>query len=103
MRKRYEKTQTRLRGGDKSKSKVGKTRHLTIPKYVKVPRSPQDLYIKATHGMRLDIISNNYYGTPKYWWVLALANNMGKGTMFVTPGYQLRIPHNPHEFVSKQK
>jgi len=103
MRTRYEKSRNRLKGGDLSNSKVGKIKHLTIPKYVILPKHPSDLYIKAVQGQRLDILSNQYYGTPKYWWVLALANNMGKGTLFVKPGYQLRIPHNPHEFVSKQK
>jgi len=66
--------------------------------YPDIPITPSDLYIKALDGTRLDIISNEYYGTPKYWWVIALANKMGKGTLYVTPGYQLRIPMNPKQY-----
>ena len=46
----------------------------------------------------IDILSNQYYGTVKYWWVIALANKMGKGTLYVTPGYQLRIPASPERY-----
>tara|TARA_B110000858_G_C17699917_1_gene425415 strand:- start:512 stop:808 length:297 start_codon:yes stop_codon:yes gene_type:complete len=70
-------------------------RYKTIPKYNDSPISGTDLWIRATEGARLDIISNDFYGTVKHWWVIALANKMGKGTLYVTPGAQLRIPANP--------
>jgi len=74
-----------------------------IPKYMDIPIHPNDLYIQANDGTRLDIVSQQYYNTPRYWWVLALANKMGKGTLYVTPGFQLRIPHNPEQYSSKIK
>ena len=93
---RYSKSRPKI--DPKTKNRVGE-----IPHYHNIPPAAGDFYLLTTEGSRLDLISNQFYQTPKYWWVLALANNMGKGTLFVTPGYQLRIPHNPHEFVSKQK
>tara|TARA_R110002096_G_scaffold217371_1_gene405449 strand:+ start:82 stop:366 length:285 start_codon:yes stop_codon:yes gene_type:complete len=69
-----------------------------LPIYIDMEPSANDLYIKAIDGTRLDILSNQYYGTVKYWWVIALANKMGKGTLYVTPGYQLRIPASPERY-----
>ena len=41
----------------------------------------------------LDLLSNEFYEDPRYWWVLAEANpKLGKGTFDVPPGVQLRIP-----------
>ncbi len=78
-----------------------KNRQQKTAVYPEIPIGEYDLYIKALDGTRLDILSQKYYGTPKYWWVIALANQMGKGSLYVTPGYQLRIPHNPEQYVDK--
>ena len=40
---------------------------------------------------RLDIISNQFYNTPRYWWVIALANYL-IDPFDVPAGIQLRIP-----------
>lgn len=40
---------------------------------------------------RLDIISNKYYGTPDYYWVIALGNNL-IDPFIIKPGEILRIP-----------
>lgn len=40
---------------------------------------------------RLDMISANFYGTPRYWWVIALANYI-IDPFEVPIGLQLRIP-----------
>jgi|21_taG_2_1085346.scaffolds.fasta_scaffold127971_2 hypothetical protein len=84
-----------------TKDKETKNRHQNMPDYGDIPVHPQDLYIQANDGTRLDIISQQYYQSPKFWWVIALANKMGKGTLYVTPGYQLRIPFNPQRFANK--
>jgi len=51
-----------------------------------------DLYIFSRQGDRLDNLSHKFYKDPRYWWVLAQANNLGKGTLVVPPGLQIRIP-----------
>lgn len=40
---------------------------------------------------RLDIIANTYYDSPRYWWVIALANNIDD-PFDVPIGTVLRIP-----------
>lgn len=55
-------------------------------------RSVNDLYINSKSGDRLDLLAKTYYGDVRYWWVIALANNLGKGTMIVPSELQLRIP-----------
>lgn len=41
---------------------------------------------------RLDIISNKYYGTPDYYWIIAMGNNL-IDPFIVKPGDILRIPN----------
>ena len=51
-----------------------------------------DTYIYAKDGMRLDNLAFRYYGDSGLWWIIALANNLGKGTFVVPLGMQIRIP-----------
>ena len=69
--------------------------------YPNIERSTEDLYVISKITDRLDLLANEYYGDSSLWWVIALANNIGKGTLVVDPGLQLRIPHNPTEFRNK--
>lgn len=59
-----------------------------------VDESPYDKYHEVLQGEenRLDIISNKYYGTPDYWWVIALANNF-VDPFIVNAGDIVRIPN----------
>ena len=58
--------------------------------------SPQDsdAIIISNEADYLDNLAYKYYGDPTLWWVIALANSLGKGRMSVPPGLQLRIPTN---------
>tara|TARA_B100000214_G_C23728484_1_gene517690 strand:- start:384 stop:668 length:285 start_codon:yes stop_codon:yes gene_type:complete len=78
-----------------------KNRVQEIPDYPEIPLNVNDIYIQANDGTRLDMISMQYYNTPKYWWIIALANKMGKGTLYVKPGAQLRIPVNPSKYIER--
>ena len=74
---------TKVKSGDKQ----GTTR------YPKFPKRMTDLYIISRELDRLDQLSNEFYEDPRYWWVLAEANpQLGKGTLLVPAGIQLRIP-----------
>tara|TARA_R100001015_G_C4635368_1_gene204997 strand:- start:8311 stop:8610 length:300 start_codon:yes stop_codon:yes gene_type:complete len=57
-----------------------------------IPKNPNDIYVITVVGDRLDLISNTYYGSPNFWWIIAAANNVGLGTTAVAGGIQLRIP-----------
>ena len=41
---------------------------------------------------RIDLLAFKYYGDVTLWWVIAKANHLGKGTLRLEPGRQIRIP-----------
>lgn len=53
----------------------------------------QDVYIVSKMGDRLDNLAYDYYGDTSYWYVIAIVNNLGRGTIAVRPGIVLRIPY----------
>ena len=59
-----------------------------------VPASTSDTYIQITSAERLDTLSYKFYGDASFWWVIANANGLGKGTLFVPENTRLRIPSN---------
>lgn len=71
----------------------GKRSYKTIL-YPKIPLRSDDIYVYAKEGDRLDLLADRYYGDTSAWWVIARANNIGKGSMYVEGGTQLRIPRN---------
>ena len=62
-------------------------------RYPVIPLSESDIYIVTTEGDRLDLIAYQYYNDSSLWWVIAFVNsNITRGSMFPTPGVQLRVP-----------
>jgi nucleoid-associated protein YgaU len=51
-----------------------------------------DNMILSQPGDRLDLIAKEYYGDETFWFVIAVSNNLGRGTLYVPPGTLLRIP-----------
>jgi nucleoid-associated protein YgaU len=60
--------------------------------YPKISISDDDIYINARAGDRLEHISDRFYQTPEYWWIIARANNISNGEMYLDVAKQLRIP-----------
>ena len=61
--------------------------------YPNIPLSENDIYVITTVGDRLDLLAYNYYNDSTLWWVISMSNNnITKGSLFPTPGTQLRIP-----------
>tara|TARA_R100001594_G_scaffold34804_1_gene63900 strand:- start:6106 stop:6405 length:300 start_codon:yes stop_codon:yes gene_type:complete len=58
----------------------------------KIPVQDTDLFIISRDGDRLDLLANEFYQDTSYWWVIAEANGIGKGTTIIEPGIQIRIP-----------
>lgn len=76
-------------------TKTDNNRQVTKPTiYPPIPRSIDDIYVITTPGDRLDLLAYNYYGDVSYWWIIAEANGIGKGSFTIPPGLQLRIPKN---------
>ena len=60
--------------------------------YPKIPLRDDDIYIFSKESDKLEHISYRFYNTPEYWWVIAKANNISNGSIYLKPGRQLRIP-----------
>lgn len=63
--------------------------------------SIDDIYIIGQYGDRLDNLAYKYYGRSSYWWIIALANNIGKGDLIVPVGKQIRIPQNTAKIIEE--
>lgn len=73
-------------------SDTGKIYHETwFQKFIDYSSEDQYHTVTLDEVGRLDIISNNYYDTPRYWWVIALANYI-LDPFDVPLGTSLRIP-----------
>jgi hypothetical protein len=80
---------------DKELVNVNRLESYVIPQ---IEFTQDDIYIYARRGDRLDNLAYLYYNDQSLWWVIAKANNIGKGTWYVEPGSLLRIPSIPDGF-----
>ena len=60
--------------------------------YPTITPKPGDIYVLTDSTDRLDQLSFKYYGTVKYWWIIAHANKISKGSMALDSGLRLVIP-----------
>tara|TARA_Y100000389_G_C17439956_1_gene507944 strand:+ start:1781 stop:2068 length:288 start_codon:yes stop_codon:yes gene_type:complete len=66
-----------------------------VPRYPNIPLSFDDRYFITTEGDRLDILAEQFYNDSTLWWVISIANpSINKGSYFITPGTQIRVPSN---------
>lgn len=71
--------------------KAGKRKKASII-YPIPPLSPTDTYIRTTTVERIDLLANKFYGDLTLWWVIAAANALGKGSLYVPADSIIRIP-----------
>ena len=69
---------------DKKIQRIGTS---DLPKFTE---KNSDILLIATYGDRCDLISQEYYGTPEFWWFVASVNKLK--TNNIEAGTQLRIP-----------
>ncbi|MBT4678748.1 MAG: hypothetical protein HOB69_02700 [Flavobacterium sp.] len=62
--------------------------------YPVIPLSDEDQFIFPMDGDRLDSVAYRYYNDASLWWVVAKANELGKGRTILNPNFQIRIPGN---------
>jgi hypothetical protein len=62
--------------------------------YPNIYPNVDDLYIIASENDFLDSLSKKYYGTEEYWWIIAQANDLGKGKLSIDTGKRIIIPGN---------
>ncbi len=89
--KRYESTSIRPRWDGK--------RVYNTTEYPVIEPRDSDIIVISHEGDYLDFLAYKYYGDPTLWWVIALANNIGKARLSVPSGLQLRIPTNVNDIL----
>ncbi len=67
---------------------------LKTVRFPSIPVSSDDTVIVSRDSDRLDIIANTFYYDASLYWIIAIANNLGKGTLEIPPGTVIRIPSN---------
>lgn len=71
--------------------------------YPEIPLSPEDTYVIATLGDRLDLLALDFYGDTDFWWVIASANALTGDSLYLEPGAQIRIPANLSGVINSYK
>ena len=84
------------------KDKTGRRFRTTVLLHVIEP-DLNDIYIIGQVGDRLDNLAFKYYGDSSLWWIIARANDIGKGDFTVPIGLQLRIPANQYDIIDAYK
>ena len=79
-----------------SRNEISKIGTADIPK---VEDKNSDILLIATQGDRCDVISQQYYGTPDYWWFIASVNKLKSNN--IEAGTQLRVPVSVEEAILK--
>jgi nucleoid-associated protein YgaU len=91
--KRYETTTIQKRWDGK--------RTFQTTTYPVISPSDSDIIIISEEGDYLDSLAHKYYQDPSLWWIIARANNIGRGKFSIPVGTQLRIPTNVSEILSE--
>lgn len=60
--------------------------------YIKIPVQTSDIFINYNRRTRLDIVSQTYYGTPYYGWLILQANPGYSLEFDIPEGSVIRIP-----------
>jgi nucleoid-associated protein YgaU len=55
-------------------------------------KTSEDTKILSQEGDRLDLLAKEFYGDESLWFVIAKANDLGKGSLNVPAGKVIRIP-----------
>jgi len=82
------------------KDKFGKRRYKTTI-YPRIPKSKEDIYIISKDGDRCDTLAYRYYDNTDFWWIIAQANHIGKGTLRIPAGRQIRVPTDLSDIFSE--
>jgi phage tail protein X len=74
--------------------KAGKLNVVRSTLYPTIQPKPGDIYVLTNTTDRLDQLSYKYYGSVKYWWIIAHANKLSKGSMALESGLKIFIPRD---------
>ena len=93
MVKRYQ--DAKLLQNVKKLDSEGKEQHVRRLATIMYPEffTENDTRIISQDGDRLDLLAKEFYGDETLWYVIARANNLGKGSMYIPPGEIITIPY----------
>ena len=68
------------------------TRYLNRVEYPVIPIQDSDTIIRGQFGKTFSNLAFEVYGKIEFWWIIVRANNENRGSMYVVPGKEYRIP-----------
>ena len=69
-------------------------------RYPIIPIQDTDIQVTTNTEDYLDAMALKYYSDPTLYWIIALANNLGKGRLSVPAGLTIRIPVDTSSILS---
>lgn len=69
--------------------------------YPVIQPSDTDIQVISNQEDYLDALAYKYYGDPTLYWIIARANNLGKGRLSVPAGIVLRIPTDVNGIINE--
>ena len=81
------------------KNKFGK--NIISTNIISVNFSDNDIYIRITSPQRIDLLAYELYGDVNEWHKIAVANGLGKGSLWIPSNSIIRIPksNNINSFI----
>lgn len=70
--------------------RVGNT--IKVLPFITISEKSSDIFIEYKKNTRLDIVSNTYYGTPYYGWLILQANPEYSMEFDIPDGTLIRVP-----------
>ena len=68
------------------------TRYLNRVEYPVIPIQDSDTIIRGQFGKTFSNLAFEAYGKTELWWIIARANNENRGSMYVVPCKEYRVP-----------
>jgi len=77
------------------------TQYYTNNTYPIILPNENDIWVETEFGDRLDSLAFQFYQDVTLYWVISIANpnKINMGSLFLTPGTQIRIPTNVVQIV----
>tara|TARA_B100000902_G_C27286171_1_gene904546 strand:- start:486 stop:767 length:282 start_codon:yes stop_codon:yes gene_type:complete len=82
-----------MRYNNTNKTKDKNNKLYYSPSFVSnIPLKDSDIFVPVSEGARFDMLAQRYYGDSNLWWIIAKANEMGKGKLGIDVTKKIRIP-----------
>jgi len=79
---------------DKKMDKRLKQKVLKPTIYPKIPLRDDDVYMFPDDLERCEHLAFKFYGDQSLWWIIAQANNIFDGSIYLDTSKQIRVPVN---------